>query len=106
MTWAKDTRPLPGNWQTLRREVLARDGRRCTWIEREDGSRCSESGAPSNPLEVDHITPRWRGGTDEVDNLRTLCQWHHKRVTAHDRPLSSGAYQPRKRPRERHPGLL
>ena len=29
-------------------------------------------------LSVDHIKPRWAGGTDEPANLRTLCQNHNR----------------------------
>lgn len=31
--------------------------------------------------DIDHIVPRWRGGTNHPSNLRTLCVCCHKRVT-------------------------
>lgn len=44
------------------RAVWDRDG----WECRECGSHCD--------LTVDHITPVVLGGTDDMDNLRTLCR--------------------------------
>jgi 5-methylcytosine-specific restriction protein A len=35
---------------------------------------CGTTGNRSNPLTVDHITPKAAGGTDHRDNLRTLCR--------------------------------
>lgn len=40
--------------------------------ERDD-FRCRHCGA-RRFLEVDHITPRAKGGSDEPDNLQTLCR--------------------------------
>lgn len=52
---------------SLRYEIMERDHFRCTC--------CGASPAtdPSVRLEVDHIVPVCRGGTDERGNLRTLC---------------------------------
>ena len=52
-------------WRRRRAEVLDRDG----W-------RCVKCGRPGR-LEVDHIRPLRAGGTDDVDNLRTLCRDCH-----------------------------
>ena len=51
--------------QPLRQAVLARDGHRCT--------RCGSTDA----LEVDHIQPQSRGGSDDPRNLRVLCRDCH-----------------------------
>lgn len=53
--------PIPG---VLRHEVF-----------RRDGHRCLECGATNHEirLEVDHIIPVSQGGTDELNNLQTLC---------------------------------
>lgn len=48
----------------IRHEVLKRDDFRCV----ECGATNKQS-----PLQVDHIIPLSKGGTDELDNLRTLC---------------------------------
>lgn len=49
----------------LRKEVFKRDGNRCVQCgaKKEDGAT----------LHVDHIIPVSKGGTDELDNLQTLC---------------------------------
>lgn len=45
-------------------------------ILRRDGSKCRICGRTSDevPLEVDHIKPISEGGTDEIENLATLCR--------------------------------
>lgn len=48
--------------QIVRPRILARDGFKCVLCGHDD-----------RPLEVDHITPIARGGTNEEANLRTLC---------------------------------
>lgn len=50
-------------------------GRRLKVIER-DGSACVACGETES-LHVDHILPRSRGGTHELDNLQTLCAPHN-----------------------------
>ena len=50
---------------TVRWQVLERDGRRCVV--------CGATAADHVTLEVDHITPVSRGGTDALENLQTLC---------------------------------
>lgn len=49
----------------LRHEVFKRDGYRC----RECGASKDET-----KLEIDHILPVARGGTNDIDNLQTLCR--------------------------------
>ncbi|KKN44964.1 hypothetical protein LCGC14_0687850 [marine sediment metagenome] len=49
----------------IRFKVLKRDRHTCTGC----GAR-----APDVELEVDHIVPVSKGGTDELSNLRTLCK--------------------------------
>lgn len=48
----------------LRLLILERDGYRCRLCGRT---------AKDTKLEVDHITPVAKGGTDSLSNLRTLC---------------------------------
>jgi hypothetical protein len=50
---------------SLRLAILERDRHRC--------ALCGQGPAHGAALEVDHITPICRGGTDATDNLRTLC---------------------------------
>ncbi|MGD9546757.1 MAG: HNH endonuclease [Candidatus Krumholzibacteriia bacterium] len=54
----------------VRRRVLARDGHRC------QGPGCRNT----RFLEVHHVLPRARGGTNRPDNLITLCSACHRHV--------------------------
>ena len=58
--------------RATRRTVFERDGERCTYTDAE-GHRCPETGW----LQLDHITPRARRGTDAPANLRVLCRAHN-----------------------------
>ncbi len=69
----------------VRREVLARDKHRC----RAPG--CGRT----RFLEVHHIVSRQQGGSNQSDNLMTLCAschrlWHEKGGTAIDLTMKSG----------------
>lgn len=55
---------------TLRERILQRDGRRCT-VARLLGGECHPV------LHVHHIIAVADGGTDDEDNLATVCQSHH-----------------------------
>jgi hypothetical protein len=59
--------------RAARREVVARDGWRCSFVS-EDGQRC----AATARLELDHETPRGRGGGSHAGNLRVLCRSHNR----------------------------
>ena len=50
------------SWAEARQIVLQRDGNRCAY--------CRET--TDNP-HIDHVLPRSRGGTDEVENLVVSC---------------------------------
>lgn len=64
------TRVVPSK---VRRFVLNRDG------------GCTIDGCNSRyRLEVHHVIPRSQGGTHDVDNLITLCWWHHH-IAVHQR---------------------
>lgn len=77
MTWTKtaadrkrDAAVYGSDWRKLRVRVLLRDNRRCVLC----GSTMK--------LTVDHITPVSQGGTDQMVNLRTLCEGCHQRKTS------------------------
>ncbi len=55
-----------------RREVFARDGEQCTYVDSE-GHRCQ----CRTRLELDHIQPRALGGGDDASNLRVACRAHN-----------------------------
>jgi hypothetical protein len=57
----------------LRDAVFARDKRRCAYIG-STGKRCGAT----HHLQIDHIVPYARGGTNALGNLRLLCERHNK----------------------------
>ena len=84
--------PLPKDWATTRRRVLARDLGRCT-----------VTGCNANASDVDHVVPASRGGSDDESNLASMCRAHHLTKTGRE----ARALQPeRRRNPERHPGIL
>jgi 5-methylcytosine-specific restriction endonuclease McrA len=77
---AKTSRPRasarsskPGHIRAAtRREVFARDGEQCTYVDSE-GRRCQ----CRTRLELDHVQPRALDGGDDASNLRALCRAHN-----------------------------
>ena len=57
----------------VRDEVWQRDDGRCQYKDPETGKRCGSRHA----VQIDHIVPVARGGTDEASNLRLLCRQHN-----------------------------
>ena len=55
------------------REVYARDNGRCGFVS-EDGRRCDARAF----LQLDHVAPHAKGGSDEAKNLRVYCQAHNQ----------------------------
>lgn len=67
-----ESRPLPDDW-----------GIRANLVRHRDGFYCRNCGAGGGPngdteLHVDHQVPRSAGGSDEPENLRTLCRECHE----------------------------
>ena len=67
---AEASRHVPA---ATRDAVFARDKGRCTYIG-SNGERC----AAAHHLQIDHIVPYARGGTNSIDNLRLLCERHNQ----------------------------
>lgn len=63
-------------WRKLRAQVLERDGYLCV--------ACQQAGRYVPATDVDHIVPKSKGGTDELSNLQSLCNPHHKAKTANE----------------------
>ena len=102
MGWAGSNRRerLPRDWRRRRAAVLARDGHQCCHIRSDTGERCTEQAT-----DVDHIRP---GDDHSLDNLQSLCAWHHAKKTASE-AADARARRPRlsrKRPPGEHPGAL
>lgn len=76
LTEAVAKAPGPAAPQGVRAQVLRRDGwqcRGCGWSP-GDYIPAAPTGRPLyRGLEIDHIHPRSRGGSDDVDNLQVLC---------------------------------
>src|SRR5262249_43867180 len=56
-----------------RDRVTLRDSHRCTYVS-PDGLRCTATSG----VEVDHVVPFARGGSNEESNLRLLCRAHNQ----------------------------
>lgn len=65
------------NWQSIRKFILDRDA----YV-------CQHCGKP-NSNQVDHIIPKAQGGTDDPENLQTICVSCHSKKTAHEDWLPS-----------------
>jgi hypothetical protein len=70
----KEIRQKEGSAATVavKKQVLQRD-QSCRYRESKSGRLC---GSRWN-LHVDHIQPRWAGGSDDQENLQILCQKHN-----------------------------
>lgn len=60
-------------WDKLRRVILDRDN----WLCRP----CLKQGKVKHADEVDHITPKAQGGTDDEANLQPICNECHRGKT-------------------------
>ena len=52
-------------WDKLRKTVLERDGYLC--------QPCLKRDRPTAAKMVDHIRPKAKGGTDDLENLQSIC---------------------------------
>lgn len=66
---AKRSRHIPN---TVRREVLERDGLQCSFVS-DDGQRCPETGY----LQLHHVHPFAKQGEHATDNIRVFCKGHN-----------------------------
>ncbi|AKG94512.1 hypothetical protein Shpa_1 [Paracoccus phage Shpa] len=73
---SRHARGYGSRWDKLRLVILKRDGYLC--------QACKLEGRTTPAREVDHITPKAKGGTDEHSNLQALCSPCHKIKTARD----------------------
>jgi 5-methylcytosine-specific restriction protein A len=55
-------------------------------------------GRTTSATEVDHITPKAKGGTDDDDNLQAICADHHREKTAREAAEAKG-HQIKDRPK-------
>jgi 5-methylcytosine-specific restriction protein A len=99
MPWDTSDRKarLPADWAKRRVRTLRRDGYRCQARD-SLGIMCE---APAN--QVDHIIP---SGSDEDDNLQSLCRWHHDRKSSAEGHAARRPRPRRARDPEPHPGTI
>lgn len=63
-------------WRKLRERILKRDQYLCV--------ACKAKGRIAEATDVDHIKAKAHGGTDEPDNLQSLCTPCHREKTANE----------------------
>lgn len=75
-------------WRKTRALILRIDKYLC--------QSCLAKGRTTAAAEVDHIVPKHKGGTDEADNLQSLCKPCHQDKTQSEAAEALGqTYQPR-----------
>jgi 5-methylcytosine-specific restriction protein A len=97
MAFSRRHAPLPPGWYKTRLRILKRDGYRCTWIRQDStGGRC-----PERATHCDHVDPL---GPETDDNLRALCEYHHKIKSSGEggRAVHKNAAKTKKK----HPGQI
>ncbi len=79
MPWPTTSRHERGYgtaWDKLRKLVLQRDKHLC--------QPCQRARRVTPATQVDHITPKAKGGTDELTNLQSICAPCHEAKTLED----------------------
>lgn len=66
-----------GSWQSIRKEAISRDGGVCRFCDISNEEHKDEYGYA---LSVHHIIPKSDGGSNELDNLITVCRSCHKTI--------------------------
>lgn len=64
-------------WRVRREQILREHDYLCI--------ACRAEGREQFAVEVDHVVPVRRGGTDDLENLQPLCAGHHHAKTHADR---------------------
>jgi hypothetical protein len=62
-----DHNGYPHDWEQIRKIILERDDYQCHDYD----------GYCSGPLQIHHVKELSKGGTNNSDNLVTLCRYHH-----------------------------
>lgn len=63
-------------WRKIRTQVLKRDAYLCV--------ACKQAGRYVPATDVDHVISKANGGTDELENLQSLCKKCHRSKTANE----------------------
>lgn len=87
---SRQARGYGRDWERLRAAALARDMHLC--------QICARAGIVTPATQVDHITPKARGGGDTLDNTQSVCEPCHKDKTAQEAAQAQGRnVRPRRR---------
>ena len=70
---SRHERGYGARWDRIRQEALKRDKHLC--------QPCQTKGRVTPAKEVDHIVPKSKGGTDDLDNLQSICVPCHRDKT-------------------------
>lgn len=84
--WHQSSRHERGygtQWDKLRKHVLRRDDYLC--------QTCLMSGRVTEAREVDHIIPKSQDGTDDCENLASICTACHRAKTQREARAARGA---------------
>jgi 5-methylcytosine-specific restriction protein A len=75
MTWkgTAESRGYGWLWKQTRKYILTRDNGLCI--------PCQKRGKFTPATEVDHIIPKAKGGSDDHDNLQSICTQCHNEKT-------------------------
>jgi 5-methylcytosine-specific restriction protein A len=80
MAWSKETRQSRGygkEWQRIRLIALRRDHNLC--------QVCLKNGFVTRATQVDHIINKAKGGTDNIENLQSICKECHDKKTIQEK---------------------
>jgi 5-methylcytosine-specific restriction endonuclease McrA len=81
-TRSRHERGYGWQWTKTRAIILARDNGLC--------QPCLANGRPTPATEVDHISPKHKGGTDDHDNLQAICDQCHTAKTEREAAEAQG----------------
>lgn len=79
---SRQSRGYGRQWEKLRAHILDRDHHLC--------QPCKAKGHITPASQVDHITPKAEGGTDDPANLQAICIPCHSAKTAEEAARAQG----------------
>ncbi|ARR52145.1 hypothetical protein HY78_01055 [Rhizorhabdus wittichii DC-6] len=91
MAWSRASRHDRGYgaaWDRARKRILERDKHLC--------QPCLTRGIVRSAPEVDHVTPKAEGGTNDDNNLQAICRDCHRQKTAEESARAQGRRAPRR----------
>jgi 5-methylcytosine-specific restriction protein A len=81
-TESNTARGYGSQWRKLRASVMRRDKCLC--------QPCLKAGSVTPARECDHITPKSKGGTDDMANLQAICSQCHSDKTQQEAAEAQG----------------